>query len=345
MITETKNHSQNLLPEWHAQTAVVITWPHRYSDWKEMLSKVESCYISMAKAITESQKLLIIAYNIEHQNDILKQLKPHKINLANLSFAVIPTNDTWVRDYGPITTINCSNKLTWQDFEFNAWGDKYSSELDNLVNQQLIQHPWFCEDYCLEKQDYILEGGSIEANSQGDLLTTASCVDNLNRHNSHASQTHIFKNILGRNNIYKLHHGELTGDDTDGHIDTLVRFASDNLILSVDCENKTDEHYAALKLMQQEINNLPFENIKLPMPEERFDENNLRLPATYANFLITNHSVLVPTYQCKQDEAALSIFKNCFKHKEIIGVDCNALIYQHGSLHCSTMQVPAPNTE
>lgn len=342
-------HRQYLLPEWHPQHAVIITWPHQHSDWKDMLDTVQACYIHIAKAISESQKLLIIAYDQTHQESITQQLKSNKINLANISFSVTPTNDTWVRDYGPITVKNTdiknNQKLIWQDFEFNAWGDKFNSQLDNLANTHLIQHPWFCDNYSLEKQDYILEGGSIELNSNGDLLTTASCVDNLNRHNSQAEQNNVFQQILGCRNIYKLHHGALSGDDTDGHIDTLARFASDHIILSVGCDNPADEHYSTINKMQKEIEQLPFENILLPMPEARFDQNNFRLPATYANFLIINHSVLVPTYNCKQDEAALDIFKHVFKNKKVIAVDCNALIYQHGSLHCSTMQIPAPTSD
>ena len=335
--TSTKQH---ILPEWRHQLAVIITWPHQFSAWQPILNAVEACYLDLASAAAASQKLLIITYNQQHQKSIQKKLHNKKANIHNISFANIETNDTWVRDYGPITVLK-NNQLIWQDFEFNAWGDKFESRLDNLVNQKLIQHEWFCENYSLEKQNFVLEGGSIEANAQGDLLTTASCVDNLNRHNTVSEQECIFHQALGCHNIHKLRYGALAGDDTDGHIDTLARFASNNLILYVKCSNSSDEHYRALSLMEKEIQALPFEAVSLPMPDARYDKNKHRLPATYANFLIMNDVVLVPTYHCKQDEAALSIFKACFKNKEIIGVNCNALIYEHGSLHCSTMQVPA----
>ena len=349
-----------MLPEWHAQLAIIITWPHQYSDWHSMLDTIEACYIDIALAITESQKLLIIAYNQSHQENIIKKLNNNKINITNISFVIIPTNDTWVRDYGPITVGNKhNNQLIWQDFEFNAWGGKFDSQLDNSVNKKLIKHEWFNENYLLEKQNYILEGGSIEVNSHGDLLTTASCIDNTNRNNANGKninrkninrkniklqQKEMFENILGSKNIYKLNHGTLSGDDTDGHIDTLVRFMNDNLVCYVGCNNKLDEHYLSLSKMKKEIDSLPFDAISLPMPEAQYNKNNYRLPATYANFLITNYNILVPIYNCKQDNIALDIFKNCFKNKNIIPIDCSALIYQHGSLHCSTMQVPLLST-
>jgi agmatine/peptidylarginine deiminase len=327
----------HLLPEWQKQDAIVITWPHQYSGWKHILADAEDCFFHMAAAITQHQRLLIICYNQAHQDKIKKRLT--HLSQQNLSFINIQTNDTWIRDYGPLT-VKKNNNLLWLDFTFNAWGNKFGSHLDNIVNQALIQHDWFRDYYKIHTVPYTLEGGAVEVNGAGYFFSTTSVIDNPNRHNT-AHINSIAKNYFDCSEVNILQNGHLAGDDTDGHIDTLVRFFNENSVIYCECRDKNDEHFEPLSNMHEELKKTPFNLVALPIPEARYDAYGERLPGTYANFLIGNGAVYVPIYKCVQDAEALDILKQCFKGYEVIGIDCNVLIIQRGSLHCSTMQIPA----
>lgn len=326
-----------LLPEWHLQHAVVITWPHPYSGWKHILADAERCFHDIASAITQYQRLLIICYNQAHQDKIKKQLIA--LNQNNLSFINLATNDTWIRDYGPLT-VKKGDELVWLDFTFNAWGSKFGSHLDNAINQALIKHEWFRDDYSLQAVSYTLEGGAVEANGAGYFFSTESVIYNPNRHNTESINT-IAKEYFNCSQVNILKNGHLAGDDTDGHIDTLVRFYNENSVLYCEAKDKNDEHYEPLLKMYEELKQTPFNLVALPIPDARYDSYGERLPGTYANFLIGNGAVYVPIYNCAQDAEALDTIKQCFKGYNVIGVDCNVLIIQRGSLHCSTMQIPA----
>jgi len=325
-----------LLPEWHEQKAVVITWPHQYSGWKHILNQAEDCFFQLASAITTYQSLLIICFNSEHQQKVRKQLKhlPQK----NIDFINIQTNDTWIRDYGPLTA-SLNNQRVWLDFTFNAWGNKFGSHLDNRVNEILIQHEWFCDHYSLHPVPYTLEGGAVEVNGAGFFFSTSSVIDNPNRHNTLSINT-IAETYFGCSKTNILRHGHLSGDDTDGHIDTLVRFFNENSLLYCACRDVNDEHFEPLKKMHEELKNTSFNLVELPIPEARYDAYGERLPGTYANFLIGNGAVYVPIYNSVKDAEALDTIQQCFPQYKIIGIDCNVLIIQRGSLHCSTIQIP-----
>ena len=258
----------------------------------------------------------------------------------------LPTNDTWVRDYGPVT-VSCGGHLELADFTFNAWGMKFAADCDNLVTSRLNELGLFRMPL-LNYRDLVLEGGSIETDGKGTVMTTTSCLTAPNR-NDAMSRQQLENALLERLGCLKmvwLDHGELTGDDTDGHIDTLARFAPGGVILYTGCDDPEDEHFGPLMRMEEQLKQFTdvdgnhYHLIKLPLPDATFDEIS-RLPATYANFLVTNNQVLVPMYgQPDNDIKACQLIGEAFPGRKVFGIDCRALICQHGSLHCATMQLP-----
>ncbi|MEZ5300098.1 MAG: agmatine deiminase family protein [Verrucomicrobiales bacterium] len=260
--------------------------------------------------------------------------------------AECPTNDTWSRDFGPITVFE-GGKPALLDFMFTGWGLKFPAFLDNLVSRRLHEQGVFGA-VPMRRPGLVLEGGGIESDGSGTLLTTAECLLSPNR-NPHLSQAEIEAVLaawFGVDHFLWLRHGYLAGDDTDSHIDTLARLCPGDTIAYVRCDDPADEHFPALQAMAQELeafrtrSGAPFRLVPLPWPDACFAEDGHRLPATYANFLILNRAVLVPTYGVPQDGAALEAVAACFPDREIIGIDCRALIEQHGSLHCISMQYP-----
>lgn len=326
--------------EWAPQSAVQLTFPHSDTDWADVLDEVMPCFIQIAETISRFQPVLVVCRDIETVKQLLKNAKQE-----HLIFAECDSNDTWARDHGGITILE-NGKPVVLDFVFNGWGLKFPAFKDNLITgvlsrQGLIKAP-------VRPGGLALEGGGIESNGTGILMTTAECMLSPNR-NPHLSKTEIdqqLRNLFGVEKVLWLHHGYLAGDDTDSHIDTLARFCHKNTIAYVRCDDASDEHFDALQKMEAELiaaRNLedePFELVALPWPDACFDPAGQRLPATYANFLIINGAVLVPTYSIKQDKVALEIIKGIFPDHEVIGIDCRALILQHGSLHCVTMQYP-----
>ena len=328
--------------EWADQSGVMLTWPHEKTDWAEMLDEVEVCFISIAKAIAEREKVLIVCPDQRYLNNKLKDCR-----VENLIFAELASNDTWARDHGAIT-VNVDDKLTLYDFTFNGWGMKFASNFDNQITSSLVRQGIF-QDRILYKnrQNLILEGGSLESDGEGTILTTRDCLLSVNR-NQHLSEEEIelkLKKLFGAEQILWLSSGYLSGDDTDSHVDTLARFCDPKTIAYVKCEDVNDEHYEALKNMELELMSFrtlydqPYKLIPLPMAEAIYD-GEFRLPATYANFLIINGAVLMPFYGSPKDRLAEIQLQRAFPDREIIGIDCRPLIMQHGSLHCVTMQFP-----
>lgn len=312
--------SYRLPAEWEPQSGVQLTWPHADTDWAPMLDEITATYREMASAIERYEPVLIV--------------EP-------------PTNDTWARDYGFITLVNDQGGIRLLDFKFNGWGEKFPADLDNAINRRLYDEGRVKGQYvdCL---DFVLEGGSIESDGCGTVFTTTHCLMAPHR-NQPMTQQQIeerLKQTLHAERIVWIDHGELTGDDTDGHIDTLVRICPDDTLLYMGCDDPQDEQYHELKLMEQELQQLrtidgkPYHLLKLPMPRPIIADGE-RLPATYANFLIINGAVLCPTYgQPDLDNEAISIVSQAFPNRDIIGIDCRSIIRQHGSLHCCTMQYP-----
>lgn len=336
-----------LLPsEWHPQSAIQLTWPHENTDWEYMLEEVTACFVVLATEIMKRQKLIIVCAN----KDVVKyELKEQSIYFDNLQLIELPSNDTWARDHGGISVFN-NNKKQIYDFTFNGWGLKFASNFDNQITRGLFANNIINNDVdIVNKKNFTLEGGAIESDGKGTLLTTSECLLSPNR-NSYFSKDEIenyLKEIFGLNRVLWLDYGYLAGDDTDSHIDTLARFCDEHTIAYVKCEDRNDEHYVALLKMEEQLKSFvnyegnPYYLIPLPMATPVYDEDNERLPATYANFLIMNDAVLLPFYNDKvKDEEARIQLQKAFPTKEIIGIDCSVLIRQHGSLHCVTMQYP-----
>ena len=327
--------------EWAHQSGVMLTWPHEDTDWNYMLEEVTDCYVRLAHEIAKREKLLIVCRDESVVREKLSDVS------ENILFRKMETNDTWARDHGPIT-VSVDGEPCLYDFQFNGWGLKFAANLDNQITKKLYDSNLFPPTVgYFPLLNYVLEGGSVESDGKGTLLTTAECLLSVNRNNLTEEQVEEFlKDVFGLERVLWLHHGYLAGDDTDSHVDTLVRLCDANTIAYVTCEDKGDEHYDELKEMERELKTFktvegnPYRLIPLPMPTPQYEET-LRLPATYANFLIMNEAVLVPTYNCPEDEIALKQLGKAFPTREIVGVDCRALIRQHGSLHCVTMQFPA----
>ncbi|MDE6249807.1 MAG: agmatine deiminase family protein, partial [Paramuribaculum sp.] len=259
-----------------------------------------------------------------------------------------PTNDTWIRDFGPITVeLSDDNTPVVVDFQFNGWGLKFASDKDNLVTSSLSNRHALTGAY-ENALSFVLEGGSIESDGHGTILTTTRCLMSANR-NGGMTREQIAEELrvrLGASHILWLDHGALAGDDTDSHIDTLVRMAPNDTLIYTGCNNPEDEHFEELKRMEDQLRTFttregaPYNLVWLPLPDPIYDEDGLRMPATYANYLVTPDAVLMPSYgQPQNDQLAAMILHSVFERK-VIAVDCRALVMQHGSLHCATMQIP-----
>lgn len=326
---------------------MLLTWPHPGTDWAGMLDEVERVYIDLAGAITQRERLLVACHNQSHREHVRGLLATADICDDRHHLVIAPSNDSWSRDHGPIT-VHDGDKLHLLDFRFTGWGGKYAHDLDDRIPRALVKAGCFGATPCTSI-DLVLEGGGIESDGAGTLLTTASCLQAPSR-NPHLSLQQLearLGELLGVERFLWLHHGHLEGDDTDGHIDTLARFCDPTTIAYVRCSDRKDTHYDALSRMEAELRTFrdsagkPYRLVPLPWPSPKYDEQGQRLPATYANFLIINAAVLVPTYADAADAVALATLAECFPDREIIGIDCSPLIRQHGSLHCVTMQLPS----
>lgn len=335
-----------LLPEWGRVKCVQLTWPHEHTDWACMLEEVTACYLQLAYAIATRTKLLIVTPAPEQVESLLKIKLPASA-LQNITIFPCPTNDTWARDHGAITCQSPDGHLQLLDFRFNGWGGKFEASLDNKITRALFDAGILTGAY-INHLDFELEGGSIESDGEGTLLTTSECLLNPNR-NPELSKEIIEQRLklwFGLDRILWLDHGYLAGDDTDSHIDTLARLCPNDTIAYVQCTDPNDEHYDALHAMEQQLQTFttkhgaPYTLIPLPMAAPAYDEDGERLPATYANYLVVNTSVLYPTYANPElDQMAHAQLAKAFPGYELVGIDCTALIRQHGSLHCATMQL------
>lgn len=329
--------------EWDCQDGILIAWPHAGTDWAYMLDEVTACYVEIARAIlNDDERLVIVAPDAD---EVRESLGPD-VDWQRVEIVELPTNDTWIRDYGPIT-VSCGGHLELADFTYNAWGMKFAADCDNLVSSRLAERGIFKKPL-MNYRDLVLEGGSIETDGNGTVMTTTCCLTAPNRNDalSREQLEHTLLERLGCLKMLWLDHGELTGDDTDGHIDTLARFAPGGVILYTGCDDTEDEHFEPLMKMEEHLKQFTdvdgnhYHLIKLPLPDAIYDEIS-RLPATYANFLVTNHQVLVPVYgQPQKDVMACELIGQAFPSRKVVGIDCRALICQHGSLHCATMQLP-----
>jgi agmatine deiminase len=330
-----------ILPaEWAEQQFVQLTWPHAGTDWADMLDEVNECFVNIAREIIKRENLLIVCADTDEVEALLVD-----IDLSRVTFVEMPTNDTWARDHGGITVFEDGKPVVY-DFTFNGWGMKFAANHDNLITRNLYMAGIFGDFGHKNCFDFVLEGGSIESDGEGTILTTAECLLSYNRNNLSDEDIEAkLKEYFGLKQVLWLEHGYLAGDDTDSHVDTLARLCDRSTIAYVKCDDENDEHFLELKKMKKELRQFRtsdgryFRLIPLPMADEVYFDGE-RLPATYANFLIINGAVLVPTYNSPKDEIAKEQLLKAFPDREIVGINCNALIKQHGSLHCVTMQFP-----
>jgi len=336
-----QTNTKRMPAQWETQEFVQLVFPHHDTDWNEYLDEAVEVFVDIANNISKYQKVLIVAKELNKTKALFLKSKYKK----NLTFVKIDNNDTWSRDFGGIT-IEENEKMKILDFTFNGWGKKYPAKLDNKITRQL-KLKGLLKQYSHQTISFVLEGGSIDSDGDGVIMTTSKCLLEKNR-NPHLNKNSIEKQLissLGAKKILWLNSGALIGDDTDSHIDTLARFISNDTIVYQSCDDENDENYQELKSMEEELKT--FKNLKgaayklvaLPWIEPKYYKED-RLPATYANFLIINEAILVPTYNDENDVKTIKIFKNLFPKRDIIGINCTTLIQQHGSLHCVTMQYP-----
>lgn len=359
-----------ILPaEWAPQRFVQLTWPHIDTDWAPYLEAAYACYRTLARAITERVPLLVVTPEPE---EVERQLRQANVDMSRCVITECVTNDTWARDHAFITVLDdATDEWVHNDFCFNGWGLKFAANRDNQINSTIFHEEVLdqMDDFADDEDEIkahryeshlktVLEGGSIESDGCGTILTTTECLLNRNR-NEYADKEEaeaMMREAFGANRFLWLDHGFLLGDDTDSHVDTLARLCPDDTIVYVQCTDPTDIHYDELHAMEEQLKTFrtasgaPYRLLPLPMADPIFerdfddadpDEADQQLPATYANFLITDGAVLMPTYgQPHHDNRAKEVLQQAFPGRDIVGIDCRVLIRQHGSLHCITMQYP-----
>ena len=342
MTFQVETRAPHLPAEWALQSGVQLTWPHADTDWAYMLEEVQQCFIAIASEIAKRELLLIVTPEPE---EVRKQISA-TVDMDNVRFLKCETNDTWARDHGAVTMVDTEGP-SLLDFTFNGWGLKFASDKDNQITRRAVEAEVLKGRY-INRLGFVLEGGSIESDGMGTLLTTSECLLSPNR-NGQLNKVEIeeyLRSTFHLERVLWLDYGYLAGDDTDSHIDTLARFCSPDTIAYVQCRDVNDEHYEELHRMEEQLKTFrtlagePYRLLALPMAD-KIEADGERLPATYANFLIMNDAVLYPTYnQPENDMHAKEVLQMAFPKHEIVGVDCRALIKQHGSLHCVTMQYP-----
>lgn len=333
------------IAEWEPVESILLALPSIHTDWEYILPEATDQYRRLVKAITdEGLKVILLCNDVEEAKEILKDS-----NQVLISFIQMEYNDTWTRDYGMISVVR-NDRLRALDFGFNGWGLKFAANKDNLVNLSLENAGYMLPLVYRNERDFILEGGSIESDGKGTVMTTSRCLQSPNR-NGGKTKTELNQELfkrLGAEHVLWLDHGALEGDDTDSHIDTLARLAPDDTIVFTGTRNFDDPQFESLLAMRAQltlfrtVEGNPYNLVELPLPDPVLDEDGSRLPATYANYLVANGVIFMPTYaQPDKDELAMRSIKIAYPTHKVVGVDCRTLLRQHGSLHCATMQIPS----
>ncbi|KFN45284.1 agmatine deiminase family protein [Arenimonas composti] len=328
--------------EWESQSAVLIAWPHEGTDWADDLAAVESTYVALAAAIARFQTVLVCVADAALRRRAADLLAAAGVDPARVRWFEVAYDDTWLRDSGPIT-LREGEGFRVLDFEFTAWGGKFAAGEDDQLVARLHAAGLLRGER--ERVDFALEGGGIETDGAGTLLSTWRCLHERHPDLDRATVTATLRDSLRQQRVLWLEHGYLEGDDTDAHIDTLARFAAPDAIVFQACDDPQDPHHAELQAMAAEIAALrtadgrPYRLFPLPWAQP-IREGGRRLAASYANFLIVNGAVLMPAYGDAADAAAAAVIAAAFPGREVVAIDCRALIRQNGSLHCVTMQLP-----
>lgn len=338
--------SRRLPAEWEPQSAIMLTWPHAETDWADQLPQLDRLYLKLCATISRFQRLIVVCHDAPLQTHIQKLLNHSNIDSCKISLLQANCNDTWARDHAPLTCLD-DDQAILLNFRFNGWGGKYPAMLDNEITPTITALPPLNQTP-VENIALVLEGGAVETDGFGTLLATRSSV--ITKTRNPGLKQHDIESLLNRKLALRrflwLDHGLLDGDDTDGHIDTLARFVSCDTIVYATA-NPGDADFNQLQAMEQELRGFrtstgkAYRLIPLPPVTPQYDDEGTQLPAGYANFLIINGAVLVPTYSAPSDQAAIDCLQACFPDREIIAIDCRPLIRQNGSLHCITMQFPA----
>lgn len=335
--------SRRFPAEWEPQTAVMMALPHKDTDWNYILDEALDQYHRLVKAMTDNKVMVILlCRNVNAAMELLCDCDRHYLIPVEADF-----NDTWTRDYGPLC-IEKDNRKRALDFGFNGWGLKFAADKDNLINLSLNEKGLIPDNVYRNNRDFILEGGSVESDGAGTLLTTSRCLCSPNRNGGKSKQelSEILGRRLGVSHVLWLDYGALEGDDTDSHIDTLARIAPNDTIIFTGCRDIDDTHFEELLRMRAQLSMFrtiegnPFNLVELPLPSPVYDEDGNRIPATYANYLITGKVIFMPTYaDPERDLLASRTLNIVFPDHKVVGVDCRTLLKQHGSLHCATMQL------
>lgn len=331
--------------EWEPQAAVLIAWPHAGTDWAERLAEVETTYVALAAAVARFQPLVVVVADAEVRAHADSLLRTAGVDPARVRFVELPYDDTWLRDSGPITLKAGDGQFQLADFRFTGWGGKFGAEQDDALVAGLVAAGVFGHA-SHRRIDWALEGGGIESDGDGSVLTTWKCLNQRHPEQSRAAMDAILMDSLHASRILWLDHGYLEGDDTDAHIDTLARFAPGERIVYQACDDAGDKHHAELARMGDELAALrtsdgrAYQLHPLPWAQPIIDEGR-RLAASYANYLIVNGAVLVPAYGDAADDEAARIIAAAHPGRVVVQVPCRPLIWQNGSLHCITMQLPA----
>ncbi len=331
--------------EWEPQSAVIIAWPHAGTDWAERLSAVETTYVALAAAVTRFQPLLVVVADHALQVHVETTLRAAHVDLRHVRFVQLPYDDTWLRDSGPLTLCAADGRCQLTDFHFTGWGGKFDAAQDDALIAGLVRTEMFGHGQH-QRIDWALEGGAIESDGAGTLLTTWQCLSQRHPGQSRAEMSTMLIDSLHADRVLWLDRGYLQGDDTDAHIDTLARFAPGDRIVYQACDDAADPHYAEFQHMAAELAalrttaGLPYQLQPLPWPQPILDSGR-RLAASYANYLIINDAVLVPAYGDVADGEAARLIGSAYPGREILSIPCRPLIWQNGSLHCLTMQMPA----
>lgn len=329
--------------EWEPQSAVLLAWPHAGTDWADRLGEVEESYIALVEAITRFQPAVVCVADADVEAYARARLASARIDMERVRFVEVEYDDTWLRDTGPVT-LRDGDGFRLLDFRFTGWGGKFGAERDDQLAARLFEMGVFSKSY-LQPINFALEGGAIETDGAGTLLSTLHCLRERHPDLSEADLEAKLGDWLAQDRFLWLHHGHLEGDDTDAHIDTLARFAAPDAIVYQACDDADDSHYPGLQAMAAELaamrtrDGAPYRLFPLPWPAPVLDGER-RLPASYANFLIINGAVLMPAYDDPADTRAAAVLAEAFPGREIIPIAARSLVWQNGSVHCLTMQMP-----
>lgn len=337
-------NSIRFIPEWEEVESVMLALPHSETDWDYILEEAIDQYRRLIRAITgEGIRVILLCPNPNEAAETMSDCDQQLISYVGMDY-----NDTWTRDYGFLTAVR-NDRLRALDFGFNAWGLKFAADKDNLVNLNLEQKGLLTKGTYRNERDFILEGGSVETDGNGTILTTTQCLTSPNRNGGKTKLelNRILEERLGADHVLWLDHGALEGDDTDSHIDTLARLAPNDTIVFTGTRNFDDPMFESLLAMRAQLSmfrtaeGFSYNLVELPLPDPVLDPDGSRLPATYANYLVANGVIFMPTYaQPDKDELAMRSIRIAYPEHKVVGVDCRTLLRQHGSLHCATMQIP-----